>query len=132
MAKDILLSLKNRLLKEDLHLNLVAGTRNDVYLYFQEKIKECGLDKLLDKNIKIIFALEKKIISISSTSVCEPPICSGLNPANWYLYGFGHTASHCPSLGAQRSLQSYLVKKLSAPAFLRTIPSMFTNGCLIG
>ena len=35
MAGDILVSLKKRLLKEELHLNLVAGVRNDVYLYFK-------------------------------------------------------------------------------------------------
>ena len=64
MAADILVSLKKRLLKEDLHLNLVAGTRNDVYLYFQDKIKECGLKSLVKLSKIIVFFGGKYNINI--------------------------------------------------------------------
>jgi hypothetical protein len=60
IADSILFSLKKKLLKGEINFNLVAGSRNDVYLYFRKKIQSLGLHKILDKNLKIIFAVEKE------------------------------------------------------------------------
>jgi hypothetical protein len=60
LAEDILRSLKKKLLNEEINLNLVAGSRNDVYLYFKQKIVNFGLGKLLDKNLRLIFAVHKE------------------------------------------------------------------------
>ena len=60
LAEDILKSLKKKLLNEEINLNLVAGSRNDVYLYFKQKIISLGLEKLLDKNLRLIFAVHKE------------------------------------------------------------------------
>lgn len=60
LGEDILRSLKRKLQNEEINLNLVAGSRNDVCLYFKQKIADLGLGNLLDKNIKLIFAVEKE------------------------------------------------------------------------
>ncbi|OGH88425.1 MAG: hypothetical protein A3J93_04110 [Candidatus Magasanikbacteria bacterium RIFOXYC2_FULL_42_28] len=55
----ILESLKKDILDNKINFNLVAGTRNDVYLYFKKIICCSGLKSALDKNLKIIFAVHK-------------------------------------------------------------------------
>jgi hypothetical protein len=60
IAEAILMSLKKKLLKGEVNLNLVAGSRNDVYLYFRKKINEFGLKKVFQKHLHIIFASSKE------------------------------------------------------------------------
>ncbi len=57
---EIIKSLRRRLFKKQLNINLVAGIRNDVHNFFKQKVKEQGLGRCLDKNIKIIFAENKE------------------------------------------------------------------------
>lgn len=59
LANDILLSLKKKLLNQEINFNLVAGVRNDVFLYFQKRIKEIGLEKAFNRNLHIIFDTDK-------------------------------------------------------------------------
>lgn len=60
IAETILLSLKKKLLQGSINFNLVAGSRNDVYIYFRKKIEETGLKKVLNKHLRIVFANEKE------------------------------------------------------------------------
>ena len=60
LAKQILLSLKDKLLKQEINLNLVAGSRNDVYSFFKDEIEHLGLKKILNKNLSIIFDVQKE------------------------------------------------------------------------
>ena len=53
----ILERLKKHIAKGKLRLNLVAGTRNDVYLDFQKALKRNKLDN--SKNVRIIYEEEK-------------------------------------------------------------------------
>ncbi|OGH94657.1 MAG: hypothetical protein A2538_04475 [Candidatus Magasanikbacteria bacterium RIFOXYD2_FULL_41_14] len=55
----ILNSLKNDIIAKKINFNLVAGTRNDVYLYFKNVICNIGLKNNLGKNLKIIYANHK-------------------------------------------------------------------------
>ena len=115
MAKDILLSLKKRLLKEELQLNLVAGSRNDVYLYFQEKIKECGLKKLLGKNIKIIFALEKEDYFHQFNECLRTTDMLWTKPSELVFYtALGIPLVTAPSLGAQEVYNRTWLKTIGA------------------
>ena len=56
----IVKSLRRKLLKGQIRVNLVAGIRNEVANYFKASIKELGLGKCLNKNIKILFANNKE------------------------------------------------------------------------
>ncbi|MCX6745360.1 MAG: hypothetical protein NTX82_07630 [Candidatus Parcubacteria bacterium] len=57
---EIAKSLRRRLLKGQIRLNLVAGIRNEISSFFIAKIKELGLGQCLNKNIRIIFANNKE------------------------------------------------------------------------
>ncbi len=115
MAKDILESLKKRLLKDELHLNLVAGSRNDVYLYFQEKIKECGLKKLLGKNIKIIFAMEKEDYFNQFNEALRTTDMLWTKPSELVFYAaLGIPLITAPSLGAQEVYNRTWLKTIGA------------------
>jgi hypothetical protein len=115
MAKDILFSLKKRLLKGDLHLNLVAGSRNDVYLYFQEKIRECGLKNLLGKNIKIVFALEKEDYFREFNECLRTTDMLWTKPSELVFYtALGIPLVTAPSLGAQEVYNRTWLKTIGA------------------
>jgi len=115
MAKDILFSLKKRLLKEEVQLNLVAGTRNDVYSYFQEKINECGLKKLLDKSIKIIFALEKEDYFNQFNEALRTTDMLWTKPSELVFYtALGIPLVTAPSLGAQEVYNRTWLKTIGA------------------
>ena len=49
--------LKNHIRQNKIRINLVAGSRNDVYIFFKEAVKEVNLDK--SKNIRIIYSNSK-------------------------------------------------------------------------
>jgi hypothetical protein len=49
--------LKKQIRQNKIRINLVAGARNDVYLFFKKAIKECNLDKC--NNIRIIYSDSK-------------------------------------------------------------------------
>ncbi|TSC85105.1 MAG: hypothetical protein G01um101413_489 [Parcubacteria group bacterium Gr01-1014_13] len=115
MAHDILVGLKKRLLQGDLHLNLVAGSRNDVYLYFQEKIKECGLKNLLGKNIKIIFALEKEDYFRQFNEALRTTDVLWTKPSELVFYtALGVPLITAPSLGAQEVYNRTWLKTIGA------------------
>lgn len=49
--------LKKHIQKNELRLNLIAGVRNDVYLYFKDILKKEGLEN--NKNANLLFAIHK-------------------------------------------------------------------------
>lgn len=115
MATDILVSLKKRLLKHELHLNLVAGIRNDVYLYFQEKIKECGLEKLLGKNINIIFAVDRDGYFDQFNKALRTTDILWTKPSELVFYtALGIPLVTAPSLGAQEVYNRTWLKTIGA------------------
>ncbi len=115
MAKDILLSLKKRLLKKELVLNLIAGTRNDVYLYFQEKICEYGLKKLLGKNINILFAVEKEDYFLQFNQMLRTTDVLWTKPSELVFYaGLGIPLIMAPSVGAQENYNRTWLKTINA------------------
>ena len=56
---EIMKSLSKKIIKNKIKINLVAGVKNDVYLYYQKAIKELGLEHQENKNINIIYAEDK-------------------------------------------------------------------------
>src|SRR3989344_6087079 len=115
MAKDILSSLKKRLIKKDLNLNLVAGTRNDVYLYFQDKICKLGLKKLLGENINIIFSMEKEDYFRQLNECLRTTDVLWTKPSELVFYtALGLPLITAPSLGAQEVYNRTWLKTIGA------------------
>lgn len=55
----ILKSLRAAIDKGKIRLNLVAGTRNDVYVYYQQAIRELHLNKRRNGHVRLIYAETK-------------------------------------------------------------------------
>lgn len=115
MARDILSSLKKKLLKEEMILNLVAGTRNDVYLYFQEQIAELGLKKILGKSLNILFALDKEDYFTQFNLLLKTTDVLWTKPSELVFYsGLGIPLIMAPSVGAQEVYNRTWLKTVGA------------------
>lgn len=57
---EIVKSLRRRLLKNQIRINLVAGIRNEVSSYFKSNVRNLGLSRCLNKNIFILYANNKE------------------------------------------------------------------------
>lgn len=102
LAKDILRSLKKKLLDEEINLNLVAGNRNDVYLYFRDHIAETGLGKLAGRNLNIIFDVNKEDYFTKFNSCLRSTDILWTKPSELVFYtALGLPIIMAPSLGSQ-------------------------------
>ena len=52
-------SLKDKIMKNKVALSLVAGTRRDVFDYYERRIEKIGLKSRLGQNLKIIYSDDK-------------------------------------------------------------------------
>jgi len=59
LGMKIVKSLKDKIIKNKIRINLVAGIHNDVATYFRREIRKMGLAGYLDGHIHIIFAENK-------------------------------------------------------------------------
>lgn len=115
IARDILRSLKKKLLQDEMVLNLVAGTRNDVYTYFQDAICEFGLKKLLGKNINIIFALDKEEYIGQFNATLKTTDILWTKPSELVFYSaLGLPLIMAPSVGAQEVYNRTWLKTINA------------------
>ena len=55
----IMKSLRDKILKNKVSLNLVAGTRREVFNYYEKKIEKLGLKSRLGHNLRVIFSNDK-------------------------------------------------------------------------
>ncbi len=60
MGVEIMKSLKHKLLRRELVINLVAGIHIDVKNYFEKQVKQLGLEELLNKNIVILYETKRE------------------------------------------------------------------------
>jgi len=57
---EIVRSLRRKIMKDQIRINLVAGIRNEVSKFFKDNIRGMGLYKYLGKNVFILFANNKE------------------------------------------------------------------------
>ncbi len=115
IAKDLLRSLHGALLDQKINLNLVAGTRNDVYLYFQKLLSESHLTKLVGKNIKIIFALNKEEYFADFNKSLRTTDVLWTKPSELVFYSaLGIPIIIAPPLGSQEVFNKTWLKTVGA------------------
>jgi len=115
LATSILASLKKKLLAGEVNLNLVAGSRNDVYLYFMDQIQRFGLKNHLGKNLKIIFALEKEDYFREFNSALRTSDILWTKPSELVFYSaLGLPIIMAPSLGSQEVYNRIWLKTIGA------------------
>lgn len=115
IARDILLSLRDKLLNNEINFKLVAGTRNDVYLYFKNYIDELGLTKLLNKNLHIIFAVEKEDYFVQFNEALRTTDILWTKPSELVFYtALGIPVIIAPPLGSQEKFNKIWLKTIGA------------------
>ena len=115
IASDILKSLKKKLLANEINFNLVAGSRNDVYLYFKNHITECGLSRAFGKNLKIIYEVNKEdYFRVLNKELCDTDIL-WTKPSEMVFYtALGLPIIMAPSIGSQEVYNRTWLKTIGA------------------
>jgi len=115
IARQIIFSLKKKLIKNELNLNLGAGVRNEVYLYFRDQINQAGLTKMLGKNIKIIFATEKDVYFQEFNEALRITDILWTKPSELVFYSaLGIPIIMAPSVGSQEVFNRTWLKTINA------------------
>ncbi len=115
IARDILYSLRDKLLKNEINFKLVAGTRNDVYLYFKNYIEKLGLSKLLGKNLHIIFAVDKEDYFVQFNEALRTTDILWTKPSELVFYtALGIPVIIAPPLGSQEKFNKIWLKTIGA------------------
>ena len=93
----------------------MAGARNDVYAFFRDKIKDLGLGKNLEKNLKIIFAVEKIDYFREFNEALRTTDILWTKPSEMVFYvALGIPIIMAPSLGSQELFNRLWLKTIGA------------------
>ncbi len=98
----IIKSLKQKIINQEIKINLIAGIRNDVYRYFKSSIKKLGLTKYLGKNLEIIFAINKQDYFNKFNQVLRETDILWTKPSELTFFnGLGIPIVMAPPIGSQ-------------------------------
>ncbi|MDO8625998.1 MAG: hypothetical protein Q7K39_00890 [Candidatus Magasanikbacteria bacterium] len=115
IGRQMLWSLRQKLLANEINVNLVAGTRNDVYCYFREAISNYGLEKVFGKNLQIIFALQKEDYFRALNESLRSTDILWTKPSELVFYSaLGIPIIMAPSLGSQEVFNRTWLKTIGA------------------
>ena len=115
LGRQILVSLKEKIQKKEINLNLVAGSRNDVYIYFKLRIEEMGLEKNFGKNLNIVFDIDKEEYFNKFNKVLRTTDVLWTKPSELVFYaGLGIPIIMAPSVGSQENFNREWLKRIGA------------------
>ena len=115
LALTILQSLREKIIDGKINLNLVAGSRNDVYLYFKHQAEKMGLQKKLGNNLNIIFAVEKEDYFALFNEVLRTTDVLWTKPSELVFYtALGLPVIIAPPLGSQEDFNKIWLKTVGA------------------
>ncbi|MFH1946792.1 MAG: hypothetical protein ABIJ23_01380 [Candidatus Magasanikbacteria bacterium] len=102
LGVEILTSLRDHIDKGKIRLNLVAGTHNDVYLYYQKHVKKLKLDKKQNGHINILYANNKWEYFTAFNQLLLTTDLLWTKPSELSFYtGLGLPIIMAPPIGAQ-------------------------------
>ncbi len=115
IAKSLLLGLKEKLIKEEINLNLIAGSRNDVFSYFKQCIINSRLVKCYGKNLNIIFSPHKDDYFREFNEVLRHTDIVWTKPSEMVFYSaLGLPIIIAPPLGSQEDFNRTWLKTIGA------------------
>ena len=115
LGVQILTSLRNYIDKGLVRLNLIAGTRNDVYLYYQRVIKELGLLKKQNGHVDILFADNKPEYFKKFNQVLLATDILWTKPSELSFYaGLGLPIIMAPTVGSQEEFNRQWLESTGA------------------
>jgi hypothetical protein len=111
----ILKSLRKKILDNEIKLNLIAGTRRDVYEYFTDYIKSLDLDKRLNKNLFVLFSVDKEDYFKKLNDLLRSTDILWTKPSELVFYtALGLPIIIAPPLGSQEKFNKIWLKTVGA------------------
>lgn len=111
----IIKSLKSLIIHKKINFNLVAGTRNDVYLFFKKHICQAGLEKFLGDNLNIIFATTKDEYFAKFNEILRRTDILWTKPSELVFYSaLGMPIIMAPPVGSQEVYNRTWLKTVGA------------------
>lgn len=115
IAYTILKSLRKSILEGKIKLNLVAGSRNDVYIYFKTAIKYLRLTKYLNKSVNIIYDVDKEDYFAKFNKALRDTDILWTKPSELVFYAaLGIPIIMAPSVGSQEVFNRRWLKTIGA------------------
>ncbi len=115
IARSLLLGLKDKLVKEEINLNLVAGSRNDVFSYFKQSIIDARLVKCFGRNLNIIFSPHKDDYFKEFNELLRHTDILWTKPSEMVFYSaLGLPIIIAPPLGSQEEFNRTWLKTIGA------------------
>ena len=115
IARDILQSLKVKLLAREINLTLVAGTRVDVKAYFNSIIAGIGLKAIVGKNLNILFSASKQKYFADFNFALRTTDILWTKPSELVFYSaLGLPIIMAPSVGSQENYNRTWLKTIGA------------------
>jgi len=113
LGAEIAKSLHNYINKNKVHLNLVAGVKNDVYLYYEKVLKNMGL--LKKRNISIIYAETKFDYFRKFNQALNSTDVLWTKPSELSFYaGLGIPIIMAPAIGSQEDFNRQWLTSIGA------------------
>ncbi len=102
LGVEILESLKEKILNNQVKLNLVAGVRNEVYLYYQAAMRSLNLEGKCNGNVNILYADNKNDYFAKFNELLLTTDVLWTKPSELSFYaGLGLPIIMAPSVGSQ-------------------------------
>lgn len=115
LGATILESLCRHLDKGQIRLNLVAGVRDDVYLYYQKKVRELHLEKKVNGHVNILYADNKMDYFAKFNQVLLETDILWTKPSELSFYaGLGMPIIMAPPVGAQERFNKAWLRAIGA------------------
>lgn len=115
LAYTVIQSLRQRIIKKEIQVNLVAGVRQDVYLYFKNSLKECGLEKEIGKGVKILFSPNRERYFLSFNRLMRTTDILWTKPSELCFYaGLGIPIIMSPPIGSQEKFNRVWLRSIGA------------------
>ena len=112
---EILKSLRKKIDKGEVILNLVAGVKNDVYLYYQENVRKLGLEKKNNGHINILYADDKMEYFEKFNKLLLTTDILWTKPSELSFYaGLGIPIIMAPPIGAQEIFNKAWLRSVGA------------------
>lgn len=112
---DIAKSLKKRIAKGEVRINLIAGSRNDVFRYFHDNLVKSTFKRQLGKGIKIIYDEDKNRYFDKFNKVLRTTDILWTKPSELSFYAaFGIPILMGPPIGSQEFFNRIWLKSMGA------------------
>ena len=104
IAVDIIRSLREKVASDELIINIIAGTRLELKIYFENALRDIGLKECLGKSINIIFAFDKKTLFSTTNEILRTTDILWTKPSEMSFYtALGIPIIIAPPIGAHEN-----------------------------